>query len=86
MRAERLAAVCGPTDALECVARFVVRHAKNLAQAEGTSGGAEQEMLRHGVDPCWGSTDAPSWWKARANDAIFHETIITAGVDPGVVV
>src|SRR5437016_5467358 len=58
MWAERLAAICGPANTLERVACFVVRHAENSAQAEGASGGAEQEMLRHGVDPCWGADPA----------------------------
>jgi hypothetical protein len=30
-----------------------------------------------------GINPSPSGWKARANEAIFHATIITAGVDPG---
>jgi hypothetical protein len=37
MRAERLAAIRGPTDALEGVARFIVGHAHNQTEAQGAS-------------------------------------------------
>jgi hypothetical protein len=45
MRAERLGIILGPTDALEGVARLVIRHPENAAEAQSASGSAEQEML-----------------------------------------
>jgi hypothetical protein len=54
MRAERLAAIRGPTDALESVSRFIIAHSHDASEAQGASGGAEQEMLRQGASPSEG--------------------------------
>jgi hypothetical protein len=45
MWTERLAAIRGPTDTLEGVARLIVRHPHDLREAQRPSCGAEQEML-----------------------------------------
>ena len=65
MWTERLSIICGPANALERVARFVVRHAHDLREAQGASGGAEQEMLRHGVQSLVGDGPASLPWKSR---------------------
>jgi hypothetical protein len=49
MRAERLAAISRPTDALERVPRFIIGHPEDADEAQRASGGAEQKMLRHGA-------------------------------------
>jgi hypothetical protein len=65
MWAERLALICRPANALERVARFVIRHAYDLREGQRASGGAEQEMLRQGANPC--KRDWPS--RRRRNRA-----------------
>lgn len=56
MRTERFAAIGRPTDALERVPRFVIRHPHDAGKTQRASGGAEQEMLRHGANPLSGWT------------------------------
>ena len=86
MWTERLSIICGPANALERVARFVVRYAHDLREAQGASGGAEQEMLRHGVQSLVGDGPASLPWKSSANSTIFRATIATTGSNPGVVI
>ena len=46
-RAERLAAVVGPTDRLKLSVSLIVRHAEDTGEAQGTGFGGKEEVLCH---------------------------------------
>jgi hypothetical protein len=54
-RAVRLAAVCREPDALELIESLIVGYPQNCSDRQPARGGAEQEVLRQGANPCVGT-------------------------------
>jgi hypothetical protein len=86
MRTERLAIIGSKSNALERFEHLLVGQPKNLSYAQAPCRGTDKKMLWQGGQSLSRGSALPSLWKSSANSTIFHETIMTAGANPGVVV